>query len=119
MADPWPVTLPRNFIAGYTDGFPDTTISTDPDIGPPITRRRSTAGVRPLSGSMRMTRAQLATLKTFFEVTIEGGALPFTFPDPSFGGDVLVKFDKGRMPSWVQVTAEIFRVNISLLVLPS
>lgn len=65
-----------------------------------------------------MTRAQLAILKTFYETTLIGGSLPFTFPDPSFGGTILVKFPKGGQPSWQQVNASVYRVNITLSVLP-
>jgi hypothetical protein len=118
MADAWPAELPQCFIVGYSDGEGDGLIETQPDIGPPISRRRSTAVTRPLAGSMKMTRAQIAILKTFFETTILGGSLPFTFNDPTAGGTILVKFLKGSQPSWQQIAAGVYRVNISLVVLP-
>lgn len=118
MPDTWPSELPQCFVVGYSDGAADNLIETDPETGPPISRRRSTAAVRPLSGSMRMTRAQLAILKAFFDTTLLSGSLPFAFTDPTFGGTILVKFPKGSAPSWTQVTPKTFLVALKLSVLP-
>lgn len=119
MADPWPETLPQCFIVGYSEGLPDGVAEVQPDLGPPISRGRSSSMARPLSGQMRMTRAQLATLKTFVAVTLDRGALPFEFPDPTVIGEtLLVKFAKGDLPSWQQTAAGVYRVGISLTVLP-
>ncbi len=118
MADNWPANLPQCFVVGYSDGLGDGLIEAQPDVGPPISRRRSSAAVRPLSGSMRMTRAQIATLKTFFDTTLLGGSLPFNFTDPTYGSTILVKFAKGKQPTWQQSAPGIYRVNINLAVLP-
>lgn len=120
MADPWPLTLPQCFIRGYSEGLADALAEVQPDTGPPISRARSSAMPRPLSGQMRMTRAQIAALKTFYEVTLDRGALPFEFPDPTAvgGGTLLVKFAKGDQPSWQETAGGVYRVSISLTVLP-
>ncbi|MDA9511162.1 hypothetical protein XI09_42230 [Bradyrhizobium sp. CCBAU 11386] len=119
MADPWPATLPQCFILGYSEGMPDGVAEVQPDIGPPISRGRSSSAPRPLSGQMRMTRAQLATLKAFVAVTLDRGALPFEFPDPTtIGATLLVKFPKGSLPSWQQTAAGVYRVSLTLTVLP-
>lgn len=118
MVDAWPAELPQCFNIPYSDGLGDGLAETQPDVGPPMSRRRTTAVTRPLSGSMRMTRAQLATLRTFFNTTLFLGALPFTFTDPTFGGEILVKFPKGSQPSWQQTSPGVYRVSISLMVLP-
>ena len=120
MVDVWPLSLPQCFNLGYAEAFGDALLEVQPDLGPPISRRRSSAVSRPLSGQMRMTRAQLATLKTFYEATLDRGALPFRFPDPTAigGGDLLVKFAKGDQPSWQQTGAGVYRVSIVLTVMP-
>lgn len=118
MVDAWPETLPQCFILGYNETPGDGLIETQPDIGPPISRRRSSAFTRALSGQMRMTRAQIATLRTFIDTTILDGSLPFEFEDPTAGGTLLVKFGKGNLPSWQQVAAGVYQVNINLTVLP-
>lgn len=118
MAETWPADLPQCLIVGYNDGEPDNLLETEPDTGPSSSRPRSTAAVRPLSGSMKMTRAQIVMLDSFFRATLRFGALPFNFPDPTFGGTVLVKFPKGSQPSWQQIAPGVYRVNINLVVLP-
>lgn len=118
MVDAWPAGLPQCLVVGYSDGEGDGLVEYSPDMGPPISRQRSTAVTRPLSGSMRMTRAQIAILNTFVKTTLLGGSLPFNFTDPTFGGTILVKFPKGSLPSWQQTGPGKYRVNISLSVLP-
>lgn len=118
MVDAWPATLPQCLNVGYSEGLADGLIETPPDQGPPISRRRSSAAPRPLSGQMRMTRAQIAALRTFVDTTLLGGSLPFSFTDPTAGGTLLVKFVKGSLPNWQQIGAGVYRVNISLTVLP-
>lgn len=118
-AENWPVTLPQCFILGYSDGLADGVLEVQPDTGPPIARRRSSAMPRQLGGQMRMTRAQILIMKTFCDDTLDGGVLPFNFPDPTDTGEtLLVRFAKGSLPAWQQTAAGIYRVNISLLVLP-
>jgi hypothetical protein len=118
MVDAWPATLPQCLNVGYNEAIGDGLIETQPDQGPPISRRRASAVTRPLSGEMRMTRSQIADLRTFVETTLLGGSLPFTFKDPTASGELLVKFSKGNQPSWLQIGAGVYRVNITLTVLP-
>lgn len=118
MVDAWPATLPQCFIVGYSDGEGDSLVETQPDMGPPSSRSRSTSVVRPLSGAMRMTKAQIAILDTFYKTTLVRGSLPFNFTDPTFGGTILVKFPKGSQPTWQQSSPGMYRVNVSLSILP-
>lgn len=118
MVDVWPETLPQCLNVGYAEGIGDNLIETQPDVGPPISRRRASAVSRSLAGQMRMTRAQIATLRTFVDETLIGGALPFLFADPTASGSLLVKFAKGSMPSWRDAGGGVYSVNISLTVLP-
>jgi hypothetical protein len=119
VAETWPVELPQCFIVGFSEGEGDGLLEYKPDAGPSITRRRTSAAVRPLSGQMRLTRAQVVTLRDFYNATLMGGALPFSFPDPTvIGGTLLVRFPKGAAPSWQQVTGGVFRSTLTFEVLP-
>lgn len=119
MPDVWPVSLPQELMrAGNSGGLGDGLIETQPDSGPPTSRPRFSAIAEPLAGAMNMTTAQLAALKTFYKTTLAQGALPFTFPDPLGGDDILVKFPKGSQPTWQEVAPDTYRVAISLLILP-
>ena len=43
MVDAWPETLPQCLNVGYAEGIGDNLIETQPDVGPPISRRRASA----------------------------------------------------------------------------
>ncbi|WP_204349175.1 hypothetical protein, partial [Klebsiella pneumoniae] len=74
MTDAWPNTLPQCLNVGFGEAVGDGLLESQPDAGPPMVRRRSSAVTRPLSGQMRMTRVQIGYLRTFFETTLMGGA---------------------------------------------
>lgn len=121
MVDAWPAGLPQKLQSdSFSESVADGLIETQPDQGPPITRRRSTAAVRPMSGTMVCTAAQVATLRTFFDTTLLGGSLPFSFPDQMQSATLLVKFAKGGLPAWRQhsIGGDNYILSLSLLVLP-
>lgn len=120
MVDAWPAELPQNIrVDGYSENLGDGRISTKPDAGPPMSRRRSTAVPRPLAHQARLNGEQLEVLLNFSNVTLLGGSLPFTIP-PTRGGGApwLVKFDEGGLPSWVAQRNGFYLVSMRLLVLP-
>ena len=114
----WPGTLPtfQDILAeSYKASMPANVIVSEMEIGPPKLRRRATAAVEPFSGTMRMTSAQLATFKTFYETTIAYGSLEFDATHPEteaavemiftgqpqkapVGPDWLVSFSVGVLP---------------------
>lgn len=79
----WPTTLPQNLrVTDHDETPPATILRTEMDAGPAKTRRRFSAMPRPFRGSLIMTREQLAIFDEFFNDTIEGGALAFTWKLP-------------------------------------
>lgn len=121
MVDAWPAGLPQELMGdSFSEGVANNLLETQPDTGPPISRRRSTSAVRPMSGSMICTAAEIATFRTFFDDTLLAGSLPFNFPDQLQSGTLLVKFPKGSLPSWRQHSAggDNYVLSITLLVLP-
>jgi hypothetical protein len=119
MPNAWPGTLPQKLLLnGASLGVGDGLIEYAPDTGPSITRRRTTAVMRPLQGSMVLTDAQVTIFETFFFTTLLNGALPFTFPDPRTGATLLVKVPKGTPPSYVPQGGDNFVLSLSLTVLP-
>lgn len=86
MSFSWPETLPQRLAASdFSDSLPDNVITTTMDAGPPKRRRKTTANIRTISGSMVMTTAEWDALVTFFQDTIKE-TLPFELPAP--GEDV-------------------------------
>lgn len=123
MVDVWPATLPQVFERnGYSEGFPDNLIESQPDQGPPTSRRRGTSAPWPVVGSILMTLAQKNELREFFNTTLMSGALPFSFPVQASESSPteywLVKFPKGSLPSASELTYDLWRVQLSLIVLP-
>lgn len=73
----WPLALPdRPSLAGFTFTAPDTIISSQPDVGPRMTRQRVTDSLSPISLSLPpITLAQRDALVTFYKIDCKGGAL--------------------------------------------
>lgn len=119
MVDAWPSGLPQKFEQdSFSEGVGDNLLETQPDQGPPISRRRSTAAVRPISGVMKCTAAQVAMFRSFFDATILSGAVPFSFPDQMQSGDLLVKFTKQNPPAWSASGWDTYDLRLTLQVLP-
>ena len=118
MAIPaWPGALPQELLVnGYSQSFPDITIKSNVDAGPAKVRRRFTAGVEPVSGTMIMTTAQLATLDTFFNTTLLGGSLRFSWTKPP-AHSVACEMRFTEVPSWTKVEGD-YEVSLSFEVLP-
>jgi len=82
----WPGTLPQTpTTGGYEEAPPDLTIRTEMDAGQAKRRRRFTAGPREFSVSFVLTKAQVATLDTFYVTTLKGGSLSFDWFHPRTG----------------------------------
>jgi hypothetical protein len=103
---------------GASVGMGDGLVEYQPQQGPSISRRATTAVMRPITGSMVCSNAQISLFETFFYTTLMNGALPFTFPDPRTGAAVLVKFTKQTPPSYVPIGGDNYQLQLSLMVMP-
>ena len=113
----WPVTLPQYLETQGLEGqLANRVIRSDTDAGPPKVRQRFTGGVEPLAGTMTMTTAQWAILKTFFYSTTGGGSLSFQFNDPATQAPVNVRFKSP--PKYAPLGAVHVQVALDLEVLP-
>lgn len=89
----WPGTLPQDVSRdGYAETKDDGVLRTSTDIGPQKRRKRTNAVVTNLSVAWVMTSAQLATLESFFQTTLQSGSLAFDFTHPRLGGVVSAVF---------------------------
>ena len=114
----WPTELPQQlFVNGYSQSFAETTIKSDMDAGPAKVRRRFTAGVEPVSGTMLLTGTQLTSLATFYNTTLLGGSLRFSWTKPpAHTAACEMRFTES--PSWTAVEPEVYEVSLSLEILP-
>jgi hypothetical protein len=119
MTDAWPTTLPQALLLnGASKGIGDGLLEYQPETGPSMTRRRSSAVMRPLVGAVILTDAQIATFEAFFYTTILTGSLPFNFPDPISGATLLVKFTKQNLPAYSPLGGNNYQLSLNLMVLP-
>ena len=100
MSANWPASLPQAFkLNTYQPARADNLLRTPVDVGPSKTRRRSLVASRVERGAMDMTRAQWATLVTFYDTTLSGGTLQYSMFDPLGGASREVKFNAPPEPS--------------------
>lgn len=112
----WPASLPQVFLRdGYDAQGADNLIASSVSIGPAKVRRRTTAAVKPLSGSMTVSEAQYQTLVDFVENDIADRSKAFTFPDPHGGSPLLVRMTQPIKEASVGAD---WRIQIILEVLP-
>jgi hypothetical protein len=85
----WPSDLPpRPLVEGFSETAPTLTVRSSMDVGPAKVRRRVTAGVTQLKCSFRLSPTQRASLLTFWQTTLAGGALSYTWAHPISGAAI-------------------------------
>lgn len=113
----WDTDLPQELLLdGYSESLPDVTIKSDMDAGPAKVRRRFTAGVTPVSGFILVTSTQLATFITFYNSTLLGGSLRFTWTEPpAYTVQCEMRFT--AVPTWTKVE-DVYKISMSLEIMP-
>src|SRR4051794_29327434 len=118
MAEAWPATLPQVvLVEGFSQTIGDGRLRMNPDAGPALVRRRSTAMPKAMPCNIDVDNEQWDDLLTFGETTLISWTLPFTFPDPGGGADLLVRF-ADNLPSRAEVVPGVWRVSLDLEILP-
>lgn len=113
----WPATLPQELLSsGFQQKAQSQVIRSDMDAGPPKVRRRFTAKVITIQGSIEINAAQYETLETFFDTTLNGGATSFDWTHPITGDTVSYRFKEP--PTYSAVGPVLFRAQLTLEILP-
>lgn len=114
----WPAELPQLVLQdGYQETMPNTRLRTQMDQGPAKVRRRFSAGVRPFSLLLDMSSAQVAIFDTFYNTTLEGGSLSFSWKHPRTGANVTFRFG-GDDPTITSAGGDRYSAAIKLEILP-
>jgi hypothetical protein len=87
MANP-----PELLLRGYSASGRDMIIRTQMETGYPKARQRTTAAVRPVTGTVICDEDQYAELVAFLEVACAGGALRFDWTDPHDGAAIELRY---------------------------
>jgi hypothetical protein len=112
----WPASLPYPALNTLKETPPENTIRTQMEKGPAKLRRRTTANVRPLSFTLKLTPAQVTTLDDFFTTTTFSGAVEFTYTHPRTGASVTARFTEP--PTYSEVGGAIYNAAVALEILP-
>ena len=115
----WPTELPEHLEReGFSEDFADTRIFSDVDIGPKIVRRRSTAGVGKMKGTLILTKEQLIVFKDFYQTELAGGVYPFLWTNPAdLDEERLYRFGS-EPPQYTVLGYNTFRLSLELEILP-
>ena len=113
----WDSSLPSKLEQDdYAGSFAETTIKSDPDMGPSKVRGRFTAGIKPISGVIIMSSAQFAIFETFYESTLLNGALRFVWTKPPLHTTACeMRFTK--VPTWA-LLGDHYKVSVELEIMP-
>ena len=114
----WPNTLPVSpLLDGFSETLPETLIRTKMETGPDKVRARTSAGVRKFQMSFMFDRAQTATFDRFYQNTINGGALSFSFVHPRT--DEVMDQRLTKAPQYMSANSKFFKVVIEAEALPT
>jgi len=110
MAQSWPLSLQQKINqAGFTNGFGNTVLRSEMDLGPEKRRQRQTRGNDSLSTSIDLDKDEYITLELFFKTTLAGGSLNFDFDHPISGDSE--EFNM-KEPSIVPLGGLVYRVSM-------
>jgi len=108
--DAWPAELPQYFEKeGYSEDLGMNVVTSDPETGPPLMRRRATAVPTMVSGAIICNATQYALFRTFFATH---QALRFSWVDVRGAARYYMFADK---PGITMVNFETYRVQLTLL----
>ena len=114
----WPIDVNTDVSRDdYEEGFADVMIRSQTDHGPAKRRRRFTAAPRELTVTHVFNETELDQFITFFDTTIQGGALSFSYPHPRTGETVTVSFTRTPEPA-VPFGVDRYKVRLELEIQP-
>lgn len=117
MTAAWPSELPAPLRNGWGEQSQPNRVSFPPEIGPPITRRRSTVRTRVSTMTFRMSSAQLEAFVVFFENDLKDGSLRFTMAHPVTSVGETWKIEDGTW-AYETVDVDLYDVSLKLRMLP-
>lgn len=109
----WPSNIPTFLVRGFSEQPGDGRLRTPMDAGPPKVRRRYTATVRKMRGTIQTDDTGLAAFETFLETTILSGSIPFDWEHPRTGADIVCQIGE-NYPSWSPANNAATRWDIEL-----
>lgn len=117
MAD-WPASLPQSIlIDGFDMKAGQQMLRSDMDAGPAKQRRRFSAYFTNINGKILVTTTQLDTLRSFFDLDLQGGSLEFNWVHPISNTAAVMRFVEEY--SVTPISGDKFFVMLRLEILPT
>ncbi|CBV41960.1 hypothetical protein [Halomonas elongata] len=117
----WPASLPQRPLASdYTETPASQVLRSQMAVGPPKTRRRSTASTRTIPVAYNLTKVQADTFEAWFDADIGAGALPFDWPNPRTDTiqSVMITGDEPYQLSPIGSGSSYWRLSMTLEIQP-
>lgn len=109
----WPVSLPQYPEQASWEFLPRPNVDGfDPEVGMPMTARRTTAAGDDVTVSFMMTRDQLLTFRDFYSNTIIGGVHGIDFTDPVELVTYTWRLAPGSPPRERALSGNLYRVTM-------
>jgi len=112
----WPSLLPQIALDDYQESTEAVTLRSSVDVGPPKLRPRYTAEITRFRFSLILSKAQVATLETFYSATVNYGSEPFDWIHQRTKAAASLRF-VGR-PTYSNAGGIYWRTELDLEVLP-
>lgn len=112
MAASWPGSLEKLLDSDSFDfGMGSSVARSSMDVGPDKVRRTSTRPIDLINCTLRLHKDSFQTFYDFFNTTLNGGVLPFTFLHPLKGAYRDFRFTKS--PSIRPIGGNHFTISMS------
>ena len=118
MAVPWDSGLPQVPLrTGYGQDFGNRLLRSDMDQKPATVRPLQSKAVPESNWQFYLTKAQVAIWETFYDATLEGGALTFDLVHPIRGGLSTFRLVVPPAPS-ISLSGEGFILSVRVEEMP-
>ncbi len=121
MAETWPAALPSMNLTGWKYSRASSILKSEMEIGPPKRRRRTTAQLAKVSGTLTLSAPQFEIFRNFVETDLNGGIEEIIWPEFIEGVQKNVVLDidtNGDLYSVTQTGRGTFEVKLSLEIKP-
>lgn len=112
----WPAAFPPPAINTLNESPPNNVLRTGMDKGPPKTRRRTTANIRPLSFTLKLSEALVEVMDDFFVNDTFSGSIPFDYTHPRTGQPCTAMF--ATEPQYGEMEGVLYNVQVQLEIQP-
>lgn len=112
----WPNTLPPPALSTLTETPPDNSIRSNMDKGPAKVRRRTTANVRPIAFTLKLTPAQTQILDDFYDNDTLSGSEVFDYTHPRTLQACTARFS--QPPQYAEQESVIYTASVTLEIMP-